>query len=125
MGGLEELAIESVPVAGVDGAVGIFYHDAMNGKIDNALFADGEVVSEGGVSDVDDVLGRIARAEAGSPFDGLGDEFFVEPCFGKDIKFWPLEVEAVAVSRLDDQVFSAAAVNQRVEDFIFCAQRFR
>lgn len=37
---VEEAAVEGVPVAGVDGAIGVFDGDAVDGEVDKGGFAD-------------------------------------------------------------------------------------
>lgn len=111
-------------MAGVDRAVGVLDDDAVDGQIDVGHFPYSEILTEGGAGDPFDLAGREPAAEPDGLFERFGDKTFVDAGFwdGAENRF--LEVEFIGVAGLDDEFFSAAAVEPSVEDFVFDVERF-
>ena len=76
--GLEPLAVQGVPVAGVDRAIGVLDDDAMDGQIDVGGLADSEVAAEGGAGDFFDLGGGITSVDPFGIMVGLSDEPLIE-----------------------------------------------
>lgn len=113
------LAVEGVPMACMDGAVGILDDDAVNREKDVGRFADGEVLAKGSAGCPFDLGVGKAAGQADGVLVGLGHEPLVDARFGDGTEARVLEVEAVVVAGEDDELFAAAAVDPAVEDLVF------
>ena len=102
--------VESIPMAGMHGAVGVLHGDAMDRQIDVSHSTDSKILTKGCAGKPFDLTWSILTAEADSVFVGLSDKSFVEFGFRNSAELGVLEVELEVIAGLHDQLFFAAAV---------------
>ncbi len=120
----EALAIEGVPMGGMDGTVGVLDDDGVDGEKNVGGAADSKILTKGCTGQPFNLGGGKPARKADGVFIGFGDDVDVDAGFGDGAQFGVLQVEAVVVARLYNQFFSAAAIDPAVEDFMFDVERF-
>ena len=78
VGAGEPFAVESIPMACMDGAVWVLDGDAMDRQIDVCHSTDSKILTEGCPSQTFDLAGVKMAAEADGVFVGFGDKSFIE-----------------------------------------------
>jgi hypothetical protein len=118
------LAVEGVPMAGMDGAVRVLDDNAMDGQVDVGHFADSKILTEGRPGGSFDLARRKVAAEADGVFIRLGNKPFVKTGLWSGAEFGVLKVKLIMVSGLDDEFLFAGGIKPRVEDLMFDLKGF-